>query len=225
VLANRLASIQDNYALFASTWNEPPPDLPDVAEREALETGEILLSICGSIKLTRFEFFTADFDTDVLTRVCQLSIVLNQSIAQLLVYTTRLPATPRTITFIQSTGAVDSDLVPELMAVLSLIQQVLKSGDPLPPVLPTPLFARSIRLARHAVQHGSKSESGNGDGGSTRGLFVRQSLGDEELRKCVAVMIAVVQFLGALDALVLVLKSAVGETSDIDVLSWTEKKA
>lgn len=49
-------------------------------------------------------------------------------------------------------GTIDSSLVAELMAVISLAQQSLKSGDPLPAVLPSPLFARSIRFARRPLQ-------------------------------------------------------------------------
>ncbi|RFU27987.1 hypothetical protein B7463_g8350, partial [Scytalidium lignicola] len=205
VLAESLAGVRDRYALFASNWADPPPDLHEIAEREALATGEILLSIVGPIKLTRLEFSTSNFDVDTLSQVCHLCMVLNHSITQLLLYTTRLPEQLKT-RIIPSTGAVDTDLIVELMAVLSLVQQALKSGDPLPAVLPTPLFTRSIGSARHNVKQGIIE---------TDTLFVRDNLGDERLRNYVAVLHAWVQFLGTVDELVLVQKRAVGETSDV----------
>jgi hypothetical protein len=53
------------------------------------------------------------------------------------------------------------------------------------------------------------------NGGETAELFIRDGLGDEGLRKYVSVLNSLVQFLGALDELVLVLKRAVGESSDV----------
>ncbi|KAE8440859.1 hypothetical protein EG329_006376 [Mollisiaceae sp. DMI_Dod_QoI] len=205
LLSESLASVRDRYALFASNWSDPAPDLREVAEREALACGEVLLSITGPIQLTRLEFSTSNFDANTLSQICQLCTVLNQSITQLLIYTVRLPAEQKA-RIIPSIGAIDGDLIAELMAVLSLMQQALKSGDPLPAVLPTPLFARSIKFARQFVKQGP---------GETGGLFVRDGLRDEGLRKYAAVLNAFVQLLGALDELVLVLKRVVGETSDV----------
>jgi hypothetical protein len=174
-----------------------------VAERETLAIGEVLFSIAGPIKLTRLEFSTSNINADTLSQVCQLCMVMNQNITQLLLYTARLSPELK-MRIISPTGASDKDLVIELMAVLTLVQQALKTGDPLPAMLHTPLFAKSIEIARRRV-----------NGGETAELFIRDGLGDEGLRKYVSVLNSLVQFLGALDELVLVLKRAVGESSDV----------
>ncbi|RDW66627.1 hypothetical protein BP5796_09376 [Coleophoma crateriformis] len=205
VLADTLATVQDRYALFASSWKDPAPDLREVAEQEALAVGEILLSIIGPIKLTSFEFSTSNFNTDSLSQVCHLCIALNQSMTQLLVYSTRLSALDRA-KIVPATGAVNPDLIAELMAVLALVQQALKSGDPLPAVIPTPLFAKAVALARQQIKETR---------GETDGFFVKGKMGDEGLRKYVVVLNALVQLLGTVDELVLVVKRAVGETSDV----------
>jgi hypothetical protein len=206
VLAESLGSARDRYALFASSWTDPASDLMEVAEREALAIGEVLFSIAGPIKLTKLEFSTSNIDADTLSQACQLCIAMNQSITQLLLYTARLsPELKMTIIF--PTGAADKDLVIELMAVLTLVQQALKTGDPLPAMLHTPLSAKSIEIARRRV-----------NGRETAELFLRDNVGDEGLRKYVSILNSLVQFLGALDELVLVLKRAVGESSDVKLM-------
>ncbi|RDW62426.1 hypothetical protein BP6252_11859 [Coleophoma cylindrospora] len=205
VLADTLATVQDRYALFASSWKDPAPDLRKVAEQEALAVGETLLSIVGPIKLTGFEFSTSNFNTDSLSQVCHLCIALNQNMTQLLVYSTRLSA-PDRAKIVPATGAVNPDLIAELMAVLALVQQALKSGDPLPAVIPTPLFTKAVALARQQVKESR---------GGTDGFFVKGKMGDEALRKYVVVLNALVQLLSTVDELVLVVKRAVGETSDV----------
>jgi Aromatic acid exporter family member 2/Fusaric acid resistance protein-like len=203
LLAESLGSARDRYALFSSSWADPAPHLTEVAERETLAIGEVLFSIAGPIKLTRLEFSTSNINADTLSQVCQLCMVMNQNITQLLLYTARLSPELK-MRIISPTGASDKDLVIELMAVLTLVQQALKTGDPLPAMLHTPLFAKSIEIARRRV-----------NGGETAELFIRDGLGDEGLRKYVSVLNSLVQFLGALDELVLVLKRAVGESSDV----------
>ncbi|KUJ11458.1 uncharacterized protein LY89DRAFT_786387 [Mollisia scopiformis] len=203
VLAASLGSIRDRYALFVSSWKYPALDLRQVAETEALSSGEVLLSILGPIKLTRLEFSTSNFDSSTLNRVCQLCMVLNQSVTQLLLCTVRLPEDQK-LKITPSIGAIDEELIAEVMAVMFVLEQALKSGDPLPAVLPTPLLSRSLKLARKSVAQGVSG---------AEGLFVKNRLG-EGLRKYVALLNAIVQLFGGIDELVLVLKRAVGESSD-----------
>lgn len=79
--------------------------------------------------------------------ICHLSISINQNITQLLMYTTRLPNKLRT-RFVQNSGATDENFIGDLMAVLTLVQQSLRTGDTLPAILPTPLLGRSFRIAQ-----------------------------------------------------------------------------
>jgi hypothetical protein len=127
-------------------------------------------------------------------------------VTQLIECTDELPPEHRDF-IINSTGATNDDLIEELMAILSLVQLTLKSSDPLPAVLPTPLFSKLIGRARHKISQGS----------SVDGMFVRDGLGSVKLRKYVVFLNALGQLLGAVDELVLVLKESVGETSDMSL--------
>ncbi|KAH8652588.1 hypothetical protein BGZ61DRAFT_374747 [Ilyonectria robusta] len=207
LLSDSLVSIRDQYALFASNWKDPATDLRNVAEEEVLAALEALLSASGPIQLTVFEFSTSNFDTDTLSQVCQLCMLLHQAIAQLLVYTTRLSKTQRSW-IITSTGATEEDVIAEIMAVLTVVQQALQTDDALPAILPTPLFAKAIEFAREHLQEGV--------GGS--GVHGRDDVDDEGLRRYVVMLNAFLQMLAALDELVLVIKRVVGETSNIAML-------
>ncbi|KAM5362386.1 hypothetical protein ACJA88_014044 [Fusarium oxysporum] len=89
LLSDILVNIGDRYALFASSWKDPAPDLRQVAEEEALAIGEILLTISGPIKLIVFEFSSSNFDTRTLALVCNQCMILNHNITLRLQYTSR----------------------------------------------------------------------------------------------------------------------------------------
>lgn len=59
LLYENLLGVKDRYALFASTWRDPPSDLIEFAEKEGIASEEPLTSIAGPIKLTKFEFSTS----------------------------------------------------------------------------------------------------------------------------------------------------------------------
>ena len=208
LLAENLASARDRYAILASNWTDPPLDLRELAEREAMNSDEALLSITGPITLTAFEFSTSNFNAASLGQICHLSISLNHSITQLLLCAVDMPPQLRA-TIIPSTGAVNEHLVSELMAVLSLAQQTLKSSDPLPALLPTPLFRKAISFARQQVR----------EVGDAQRLFSADSLNGDGLRKYIVFINALVQVLSVVDELILKLKGAVGETSDMVLLN------
>lgn len=208
LLADSLVSVRDLYALFASNWKDAAPDLREVVEAEGLAVAEVLLSIAGPIKLTMFEFSSSNFDSATLSKVCQLGMLLNQNVTQILLYTARLTEEQRAW-IIPSTGTIKESFIAELMAVLSLVQQALKTGDPLPAVLPTPLFAKAVEAAREHFHEGIRGSSG---------VYHKDNFDDEGSRRYAVVLNALLQMLAALDELVLVLKKAVGETSNIAFL-------
>lgn len=204
LLSEQLGSIKDRYALFASTWRNPPSDLADVAEKEALMAEELLVPLDASIKPLKYEFSTSNFDAKTLSQVLHLIISLNQDITQLLLYTNRLSPELRE-SFVRYTGAADEGFIADLMAVLSLIQHSLRSSDPLPALLPTPLLGRSH--ARRVDTRTPSSQSIN------TGTF----LADESGRKYVSAARAFLNMLSIIDELVIVVKMCVGETSDVDL--------
>ncbi|KAF9765451.1 hypothetical protein IL306_002261, partial [Fusarium sp. DS 682] len=206
-LGKSLISIRDQYALFVSNWEAPAPDLHTVAEEESLKAIGDLLSILGPIKLTVFEFSSSNFDTRALDRVCQLCMLIQQSVTQLLVYTTRLSDAQRK-SVIQSTDKTKENMVVEVMTVLTIVEQALKSDDPLPAMLPTPLFTREVVFTRRRLQKVLDNSEFNKD----------YTMDNEGLRKYVVLQNALLQMFVALDELVLVVKKAVGETGNIAIL-------
>ncbi|KAI5457584.1 hypothetical protein BGZ63DRAFT_364563 [Mariannaea sp. PMI_226] len=212
LLSDTLASVRDRYVLFASSWKAPAPDLRQVAEEEALAAGETLLAISGPIQLTVLEFSSSNFDTGTLVLVCNQCMVLNQNVTLLLQYTTRLSEAERAI-IIPATGATNENLITELMGVLSIVQQALKSGDPLPAALPTPLFTKAVAHAREQVAKGISRSSD-----LPCSFPSKENVDNEVMRNFMVILNSLVQLLAALDELVLILKRAVGETGAIVML-------
>jgi len=204
LMALRIDSIKHRYALFACSLKNPASDLLKVAEKEALASSDVLLSIIGPIQLVRLEFSRDPFDAKTLASVCHLCMTLNQNVTQLL-YTTRLPETLR-FRFASGTGALDERLVADVMAVLTLVQLSLKTGEPLPAVLPTPLLARCFGLTRSRIEHDITQDV----------IVTRQLMEEEGFREYCSALTSFVQMLGTIDELVMVVKRAVGETGNID---------
>jgi hypothetical protein len=204
LLAESLGAAKDQYALFASTWRDPPSDFVEVVEKEAIANGEILTSMEAPIKLTKYEFSTSNFEAKTLSQTLQLCMSINHNITQLLLSTARLPVDMRS-RFLQNSNAANENLIADVMAVLTLLQQSLRSGDPLPALLPTPLLGRSFHFG------------GIGKEGTETSFNAGKQLADDSGRKYVCAVFALVQLLGAIDELVIVVKRAVGETNDIDL--------
>ena len=205
LFAESLANARDKYALLLWNKDEPAQDLREVVEEDALVWDETLLSIMGPIKLTSLEFSTSDFDADSLGRICHLCHVINQNIAQLIRCVVETTPEDRKI-IVPSTGSSNESLVADLMAVLALVQQTLKSSEPLPAVLPVPLFAKWVVAARQQLKF-------HADDSNKNDLFTTYNIGGERLRKYVVFINALGQSFAAVDELVLLLKQTVGETS------------
>ncbi|KAJ4188628.1 hypothetical protein NW759_016819 [Fusarium solani] len=98
-------------------------------------------------------------------------------------------------------------MVAEIMAVLTVVQQTLKTEDALPAVLPTPLLTKATAFSREHLQEAVRDN----------GLYKEYEVDDEGLRWYVVILNAFLQMLAGLDELVLVLKRAVGESSNISI--------
>lgn len=98
-------------------------------------------------------------------------------------------------------GILDHQNVGDIMAVLSMVEQALKTGSALPEVLPTPLLKQC-----HEYWQNSSLEI----------ISSRDMTRDENYRKfCVAVS-SYLKFLSAVDELVLVVKGTLGESHIIN---------
>lgn len=211
LLSDQLATVKDRYALFVSTWRSPPEDLASVVEKEALECEELLTSMAQPIKLTKFEFSTSNIDTRTLTYTCHLCTILNVSITQLVLYSQRLQPEQRA-KFMRDTRASDESLVVDLMSVLTLLQQSLEAGTPLPAVLPTPLIGRAL-LWHQETRHDRDKDQ------------VIQELASQDGRHWVSAMNAYIRLLGAVDDLVMAVKWSVGEQNPVDLTIFDDEEA
>ena len=205
MLSSSIRSSKDLYALYVASWSHEYEDLKETAEKQVLATSEQLSSIIGPIGLLKFEFSSSNFDAETLMHVTQSCMTINQNLSQLLVYSNLLPRDLKD-RFARMSGALDERIIGDLMAVLTLVEQSLTTSDPLPAALPVPLIARCVGLNR-AFRN---EESG-------KGSLTLDTINDEGFRRYCVVLSAFIQLLNATDELVWYVKSAVGETSYLDV--------
>lgn len=204
LLAESLGGIKDRYALFAATWEDVPYDLRDVAEKEALAAAELLSAIAGPIKGTKLEFSTSNVDADTLELAHHITMGMNQAVGQLILYTSGLPAELRH-EFVRGSGAAEERMIADVMAVMTMIQHSLRTGEAMPAVLPTPLIARWGTFAHESNMR--RKQDGE------EGYIWTRHLDEADTRKYASAVAALVHFLGSIDELVIVIKRAVGETS------------
>lgn len=108
--------------------------------------------------------------------------------------------------FARLSSALDDRFIGDSMAVLTLAEQSLKTGDALPANSPVPLIARCEGL--------NKAFAREGAGGATLSI---ESIRGTGSRKYCVVLSAFVQLLNAADDVVWRIETAVGETSYVDV--------
>lgn len=213
VLGDTLSQFSDLYALLAISWSKPPPDLLAVSVKHLLAISGTLASIKGPIQLLKLEYSRSDLDAETLSVVVGLCEIMTNSIGQMLEYAPSLPPDMKS-RFVAWTGAFDARLMGDLMAVLALLEQSLKSSAPLPSLLPVPLHVRSAQMVQ--LQNPLA-----GGGATHREIAVnalhRSSVTQEGFRKYCLVLSGYAQFLVAADEMVMVIKNAVGETHVLDV--------
>ncbi|KAJ5756531.1 hypothetical protein N7533_006074 [Penicillium manginii] len=195
-LSNALRSLSDHYALLLSCWGQPDREEGLVAEQMALDLAQTLTSLDGPVALLRLEFSSSHFDSECLAQVKSLCQEMNQHIGRLLFLSSSLPEQFQT-RLAHHAGLLDHRNVGDIMAVLGVVEQALKTGDPLPEVLPTPLLKRCFEFWKaHQVEI----------------ALSKDLIRDENYRRfCVAVS-SYLKFLGAVDDLVLVMKGTLGES-------------
>ncbi|KAM4063650.1 aromatic acid exporter family member 2 domain-containing protein [Hirsutella rhossiliensis] len=193
-LANTVRTLADHYSLLLSHWgrSEQGSPLGAVAEQISLEVAETLLSLNGAIALLRVELNLGAFDQKVLKKTQEQCQYMNQSLGRLLVLSASLP-TELQARLVNTVGLLDDRIIGEVMSVLGIIEQSLRTGGPLPERLPTPLISRFWNAQSHEAML-SKT--------LVRNEYYRQY--------CVAIS-SYVKFLSTIDDLVLLLKGALGE--------------
>ncbi|KAK5020073.1 hypothetical protein LTR60_000866 [Cryomyces antarcticus] len=136
MLSHTLRDEKDLYALLIFSRVHPYND-------STIEIAEALSSLAGPFGLLRFEFSSSNFYSKTLGQVMSLCMAINQNISQLFNCAISPPEDLKA-RFARFTGALDERFVGDTMAVLSLVEQALKTGDPLLAVLPTPLVSHCL---------------------------------------------------------------------------------
>jgi hypothetical protein len=211
-IARKLSTVlddeADHYAALLSTWN--PTDTHEkhtsVVEAIVLQRAEDLSALSGPIASLKFELSSSVFDSRTCERIKSIAEFINYQLAHLHIRAITLsPELRQRFTVIS--GMLDHHAVADVMVVLNLVSQGLKTGDPLPARLPTPLLNKCLEFG-----HGDNLES----------LSI-ELLKDEGARGYTVCISAYLGFLSGVDELVLAVKEAVGESHHIpDDLGFDE---
>lgn len=196
-LAQVVHAEADHYALLLSDWRnlEDEKRLLPAVGGTAIHLAETLASLKGPISNLNWEFSSSEFDQGTCTKISELVGLMNQFIAALHIRAALLPVHLRT-RLARVNGLLDHRSVGDVMVVLAVIEQSLKTGDPLPSRLPTPLVNGCIEYGQ-----GSRLKKLNKD-----------LLRDDAYRGYTVAISCYLGFLSAADELVLVLKQALGES-------------
>lgn len=198
-LSNTIRTLSDYYALLLSHWsraNQEGPIGATAIEDLTLEVAEILASLNGSIALLKADFSAGPFGQAVLRQTQEQCQNMNQALGRLLYLSTTLPKEfqERLVTAL---GILDDGAIGNVMVVLAIVEQALRTGSPLPERLPVPLVRTCFESLSNAQHYKIELSTS----------LVR----DENYRRyCVAVS-SYLKFLSAIDDLVLSLKETLGE--------------
>ena len=179
-----------------SCWNQSETNVGLIAREVSIEVDELLASLDGSIAILNLEFSSSPFDSQSLAQVKSLCQEINWALGRLLFLSVSLPVELQD-RFARLAGILDHRNIGDIMAVLSIVEQALRTGNALPEALPTPLLKQC-----HEYWQNSSLEI----------ISTRDQIRDENYRKfCVAVS-SYLNFLSAVDELVLVVKGTLGES-------------
>ncbi|KAK6004302.1 hypothetical protein QM012_009152 [Aureobasidium pullulans] len=190
----------DHYAALLSSWSDlESHDKHTVAiEAVTIQLAGELNALNGPIGSLKFELSSSVFDSTTCGRIKSIAEFINYQLTHLHIRAAALSPELRH-RFAIASGILDHRAIADIMVVLSIVAQSLKTGDPLPARLPTPLLKK-------CVEHGH--------GASVENLTV-EVLKKEGVRGYTVCMSAYLGFLSGVDELVLVLKEAVGEAHHI----------
>ncbi|KAF5021632.1 hypothetical protein F66182_6332 [Fusarium sp. NRRL 66182] len=207
-LANSVRSLSDHYALLVSHWGRADQNsaLGVVAEQVSLEVAEILLSLDASIALLKGELSFGPFDSKVLKQAQEQCRYMNQALGGLLNLASTLPKELQD-RLVRIAGVLDDRSIGDIMAVLGICEQALRTGSPLPERLPTPIVRRAY-----------DSFLAQSDSTTLTTTLVQD---EDHRRYCVAVTLYL-KFLNGVDDLLMVLKAALGERHII--YQWDDDK-
>ncbi|KAL4883402.1 hypothetical protein BJY04DRAFT_226481 [Aspergillus karnatakaensis] len=202
-LSRSLRTLSDHYALLLSVWGRSSTEGKAITEPIWLELTESLVGLEPLIMNLKYEFSSSRFDAASLGAVKQLAHDLNGVLARLILASATLPENYKE-RLSRQMGLLDHRCIGEIMAVLGVCEQSLRTGDALPEILPTPLVRRALEYEqnRSRVYQGEEGVEYKLDADMVR---------DEDYRRYCVALGAYVRFLGKVDELVLVIKGVLGE--------------
>ncbi|KAL3439738.1 hypothetical protein BJX65DRAFT_317727 [Aspergillus insuetus] len=207
-LSRSVRTLSDYYALLLSSWSAPNPDGCAQAPGEPIwmELTQALHTLADPISNLRFEFSSSRFDSTSLEHIRQICHVINNNLASLLKASATLPC-PYRDKLAQMTGMLDQRCIGEVMAVLGIAEQALRTGDAPPEMLPTPLVRQALEFQFGQSSH-SQSRQTSRCGGS---LVSPDMIKNKDYCQLCVALAAYMRFLTAVDELVLVIKGVLGE--------------
>ncbi|KAL4758221.1 uncharacterized protein BDW70DRAFT_170496 [Aspergillus foveolatus] len=197
-LSRSLRTLSDHYALLLSCWGRVGDEGRAITEPIWLELTESLVLLEGPIFNLRFEFSSSRFDSESLGQVKQICHTINGLLARLLVASASLPQGYKD-RLSNHMGMLDHRCIGEIMAVLGVAEQSLRTGDAPPEILPTPLVRRALE---HWQTQTHLDEFP---------VLDAEMIRDENYRSYCVALAAYISFLGKIDELVLVVKGVLGE--------------
>ncbi|TQV99644.1 hypothetical protein V2A60_005100 [Cordyceps javanica] len=212
-LANTLHKLSDHYALLISHWGSGSAvgddfsGVRNVITSTALGVGQSLSALNDPIAMLKFETTMSPFDKTSLRRAQEILMHMNQSLTKVMLAATTLPIEYQQ-RLIKTSGIADETSISNIMSVLVLAKQSLRSGGPLPERLPTPLIATCYGdfCAKHSFVE-----------------LRREYMESEDFRAYCVALSAYLTFLHCADELVILLKETVGESHIVH--DWSELSA
>ncbi|KAJ2968825.1 hypothetical protein NQ176_g8992 [Zarea fungicola] len=211
-LANTLHTLNDHYALLVSHWGRADSNNDWRGTRSVIATtglgvGQTLSSLGDAITMLKFETSLSPFDRATLHKSQALLRTMNQALTQLMLAATTLPMEYQQ-RFIRNSGLLDDISINNVMAVLVIAKQSLRTGAPLPARLPTPLIQTCY--ADFCAKHETVE-------------LHREYIGSEDYRSYCVALSSYLTFLHSADDLIALLKEAAGESHIVH--DWTELAA
>lgn len=195
-LSKSIRRLCDHYALLLSSLGETEnPGLQLVVSQISIELSASLNALNMLIALIKFEISTTNFDSAALGKIKALCLEINYALGRMLYITSSLSLEYQKL-LSNHVGLRSHHAIGDVMAVLGVIEQSLKTGDALPEVLPTPLVKRCF-------DHWANSDLDL--------IMSRERVRDAEYRKFCTALSSYLRFLAAVDDLALVMKETLGE--------------
>ncbi|KAG9256205.1 uncharacterized protein F5Z01DRAFT_720236 [Emericellopsis atlantica] len=198
-LANSIRTLSDHYALLVSHWGRSDKNthaLAVVSGQITLKVASRLLALDPTIANLKLELSSSPFNQNTLKQAQEQCQNINQALGGLLELAAELPLEIQEV-LTDATGIKDDRAIGDIMAVLAIIEQALRTGSPLPERLPTPLIARAVESYAATKLRAA--------------IAPKMHIGDGHHRRYCVAMIWHLKFLTAVDDLLLVLKSVLGE--------------